>query len=364
MPGLIRGVARTAAVVGTANAVSHRQNARYAAKDQQAAQAAAYQQQQVQQQYAAAAPAVRPAAAPAVRAPCPRGGGGPAGRQDQPAGRTARAGDPQRRGVRLGQGQGAGHLARQSTSHPTDGRRNRRMPGLLSDAIEGPAGLGVAERAGILAGSTAVGRSFSRGLMPRTTGDQAIITGAAAALNYGLTATSQSFIEGLATAVAKRVGDPGQQAAGPARGHPGRRCRGHGPRRGSAACARPSQGRADRSRLGSLGELAGGGRWPGRRDRRHRRHRSWRPWGRAATVDAQCPGGAAAGCRARGVAVPPPSLPHDPGRCHPRRRGCGAGRQPGRGGGQVRRDRGRRRRWAFWLRPPASGCSPRGSLRW
>jgi len=46
MPGLIRGVARTAAVVGTANAVSHRQHQRYAAKDQQAAQAAAYQQQQ------------------------------------------------------------------------------------------------------------------------------------------------------------------------------------------------------------------------------------------------------------------------------------------------------------------------------
>jgi hypothetical protein len=49
MPGLIRGVARTAAIVGTANAVSHRQNQRYAAQDQQAAQAAAYQQQQAQQ---------------------------------------------------------------------------------------------------------------------------------------------------------------------------------------------------------------------------------------------------------------------------------------------------------------------------
>ena len=85
------------------------------------------------------------------------------------------------------------------------------MPGLLSEAIQGPAGLGVAERAGILAGSTAVGRSFSRGLMPRTTGDQAVITGGAAALNYGLTATSQSFIESLATAIVKRVGDPGQQ---------------------------------------------------------------------------------------------------------------------------------------------------------
>ena len=46
MPGLIRGVARTAAVVGTANAVSHKQQQKYARQDQQAAQAAAYQQQQ------------------------------------------------------------------------------------------------------------------------------------------------------------------------------------------------------------------------------------------------------------------------------------------------------------------------------
>ena len=36
MPGLLRGMARTAAVVGTANAVSHRQAQRYAAQDQAA----------------------------------------------------------------------------------------------------------------------------------------------------------------------------------------------------------------------------------------------------------------------------------------------------------------------------------------
>ena len=52
MPGLIRGVARTAAIVGTANAVSRNQQQRWAAKDQQAAQAAAYQQQYAQPQYA------------------------------------------------------------------------------------------------------------------------------------------------------------------------------------------------------------------------------------------------------------------------------------------------------------------------
>ncbi len=76
MPGLVRGVARTAAVVGTAGAVNHRQQQKWAAKDQQAAQAQAYQQQQMAQQYAPppqqyappppqyAAPA--PAAAPSV----------------------------------------------------------------------------------------------------------------------------------------------------------------------------------------------------------------------------------------------------------------------------------------------------------
>ncbi len=77
MPGLIRGVARTAAVVGTANAVSHRQNQRYAEKDAQAQQAAAYQQQQMyaqQQQYAAPpqqqyAPPPEQYAAPAPAAP-------------------------------------------------------------------------------------------------------------------------------------------------------------------------------------------------------------------------------------------------------------------------------------------------------
>ncbi len=78
MPGLVRGVARTAAVVGTAGAVNHRQQQKWAAKDQQAAQAQAYQEQQYAQQYAPpqqqyapppqqyAAPAPAPAAAPSV----------------------------------------------------------------------------------------------------------------------------------------------------------------------------------------------------------------------------------------------------------------------------------------------------------
>lgn len=52
MPGLLRGMARTAAVVGTANAVSHNQQQRYAAQDQ----AAYAEQQAAQQPVAPAAP--------------------------------------------------------------------------------------------------------------------------------------------------------------------------------------------------------------------------------------------------------------------------------------------------------------------
>jgi phosphosulfolactate phosphohydrolase-like enzyme len=55
MPGLIRGVARTAAVAGTATAVSNRvsrrQGERWAAKDEE--QYAAQQQEYAAQQYAA-----------------------------------------------------------------------------------------------------------------------------------------------------------------------------------------------------------------------------------------------------------------------------------------------------------------------
>ncbi len=73
MPGLIRGVARTAAVVGTAGAVSHHQQKKWAAQDQQASQAQDYQQQYAPppQQYAPppqeySAPAPQPAVDPTV----------------------------------------------------------------------------------------------------------------------------------------------------------------------------------------------------------------------------------------------------------------------------------------------------------
>ena len=57
-PGLVGTVARTAVIAGTAGAVSHRQQRRYAEKDQQAAEAGAYEQQQAAPPPAPTAPAV------------------------------------------------------------------------------------------------------------------------------------------------------------------------------------------------------------------------------------------------------------------------------------------------------------------
>ena len=72
MPGLIRGVGRTAAVVGTAGAVHHHQSKKWAAKDQQAADAQAYQDQQyAQQQQQYAPPPQQYAPPPQQAAPAP-----------------------------------------------------------------------------------------------------------------------------------------------------------------------------------------------------------------------------------------------------------------------------------------------------
>ena len=56
-PGLVRAAATTAVVAGTAGAVRHRQDQKYASQDQQA-----YDEQVAAQQAAAPAPAAAPAA--------------------------------------------------------------------------------------------------------------------------------------------------------------------------------------------------------------------------------------------------------------------------------------------------------------
>jgi Short C-terminal domain/Domain of unknwon function (DUF3824) len=70
MPGLLRGVARTAVVAGTATAVSNRvsrrQANRWSSQEEQQYQAQQYQQQQYAQQQQQYAPPPPPAAAPAT----------------------------------------------------------------------------------------------------------------------------------------------------------------------------------------------------------------------------------------------------------------------------------------------------------
>ncbi|HEY7467966.1 MAG TPA: SHOCT domain-containing protein [Acidimicrobiia bacterium] len=56
MPGLVRGVARTAVIAGTATAVSNRVSRRQANRWSDQADAEAYQQQQAMQQQAPAPP--------------------------------------------------------------------------------------------------------------------------------------------------------------------------------------------------------------------------------------------------------------------------------------------------------------------
>ncbi len=56
-PGLVRAAATTAVVAGTAGAVRHRQDQKYARQDQEAYEQQMYEQQMAAQQAAPAAPA-------------------------------------------------------------------------------------------------------------------------------------------------------------------------------------------------------------------------------------------------------------------------------------------------------------------
>ncbi|GAA0899130.1 SHOCT domain-containing protein [Virgisporangium aurantiacum] len=68
MPGLLRGIARTAVVAGTATAVSNRVSRRQAGRWSAHGQQQQYEQQQQQPQYAQPQYAPPPAAAPAAPA--------------------------------------------------------------------------------------------------------------------------------------------------------------------------------------------------------------------------------------------------------------------------------------------------------
>ena len=65
--------------------------------------------------------------------------------------------------------------------------------------------LDTAEQVGLLTAVGGIGHSFSRGLLPRSTIDQAVITGAAGTINYAMTALAQSLSESFAELVIRKV---------------------------------------------------------------------------------------------------------------------------------------------------------------
>ena len=67
--------------------------------------------------------------------------------------------------------------------------------------------VGTAEAAGLLHASASVGPSFERSLLPRTTIQQAAVTGVISAINYGITTTVQSSVEAFADRVAGGLAD-------------------------------------------------------------------------------------------------------------------------------------------------------------
>ena len=68
----------------------------------------------------------------------------------------------------------------------------------------------LALRTGVAAAAASVGPSFARGLLPRSTTDQAIVTGAAAAYSLGFASFGLSTVEAVAELIvkARRAGDP------------------------------------------------------------------------------------------------------------------------------------------------------------
>ena len=76
----------------------------------------------------------------------------------------------------------------------------------FTSIITTPADL--AEQTAVLAAAAAAGGSFQRGLMPRTTTDQAAITGLLVAMNYGIVVTGQSATQALAGVLAGHDASP------------------------------------------------------------------------------------------------------------------------------------------------------------
>ncbi len=74
------------------------------------------------------------------------------------------------------------------------------IAGRIGSIITTPTDL--AEQTAVLAAAAAAEGSFQRGLMPRSTTDQAAITGLLVAFNYGVVVTGQSAAQALAGGLA------------------------------------------------------------------------------------------------------------------------------------------------------------------
>lgn len=78
-------------------------------------------------------------------------------------------------------------------------------------------------RVATMASMASIGMSYQPGLLPRSTGEQAILTGLTSAVNYGLVAVTGSAVEAVATGVVgdSRMARPGVAAAAHGAAHAG-----------------------------------------------------------------------------------------------------------------------------------------------
>ncbi|HQR80695.1 MAG TPA: alpha/beta-hydrolase family protein, partial [Actinomycetota bacterium] len=83
--------------------------------------------------------------------------------------------------------------------------------------------ISLTSRVATMASMASIAMSYQPGLLPRSVGDQAILTGLTSAVNYGMVATIGSAVEGVATAAVghERMQRPGAAAATHAIAHAG-----------------------------------------------------------------------------------------------------------------------------------------------
>lgn len=92
----------------------------------------------------------------------------------------------------------------------------------MADMVEVPE-ISFTSRVATMASMASIGMSYQPGLLPRSVGDQAILTGLTSAINYGLVAVTGSAVEGLVSTVVghERMHRPGVAAVAQGVAHAG-----------------------------------------------------------------------------------------------------------------------------------------------